>query len=202
MPKATIPIYADDDFERLADLHREVEIAKRKAEAARQRAGEAQFSLRVGDDNPDTVRLAEEAQKVAENAYDTFVDEAAERAETWVIKPIGHEEFRELLRLHPPRKVKGDGDAETVHPDDAGWDVDTESFPKALLLFVDPDDEDHRTVVEPKFDTEAAFRKRVKRLSAGEFETMWTTAHLANQGGVQDPKLARFSPTTPRLVET
>lgn len=205
MPKATIPIYADDDFERMAELGREVKIAERNLEAARQRAGAAQFSLRVGDDHPDAVRIAEEALEVARVAFNEFVDEASERAEMWVLKPIGHEEFRELLRLHPPRKVKsseGDGQKEATHPDDDGWDVNTESFPKALLLFVDPEDEEHRTILEPEFSSVAAMNKRVKRLSSGEFETMWTTALMANKGGVSDPKLAKFSTVTPRSVET
>lgn len=198
MPKATIPIYHDDDFEKLADLRREVDVADRKVDAARQRALEAQFSARAGDDNPDDVRLAEAAAEKARDVFDAFVDEASERAEMWELKPIGHEEFRGLLKDHPPRKVIDDEGAEAPHPDDVHWGVNTESFPTALLLFVDPEDSEHRTVVGPKFDTEDLFVKRVRRLSDGEFDTMWTTALMANQGGVADPKSQRFSPTTPR----
>ena len=206
MPKATIPIYADDDFERLAELRREVSIAERNLEAARAEAEEsAGTPVRVGDDETDRVAEARVALQAAQDAYDAFVDEAAERAEMWVLKPIGHEAFRDLLRTHPPRKVtEGEGDEakQVDHPDDAGWGVNTETFGKALLLFVDPDDDEVRTVVEPAFDTEAALRKRVKRLSAGEFATMWATAMHANSGVVADPRMSRFSSGVPRSSET
>lgn len=204
MPKATIPIYHDDDFERLSELRREVAIAERKVEAEKDRL-EAPIGSprRVGDEapTPDALTAAEEYLQAAQDAFDAFIDKAAERAENWVIKPIGHEEFRNLLKDHPPRKVK-EGDDEVTHPDDVYFDVNTETFPKALLLFVDPDDEDVRTVVEPRFDSEAALRKRVKRLSEGEFETMWTAAYQANKGGISDPKSLRFSPAGQRSDAT
>lgn len=196
MPKATIPIYHDDDFERLAELRMEVSIAERRVEAARSDAEESRGApRRIGDDESDSLQEAKDALKVAQQAFNEAVNEAAERAEMWTLKPIGHEEFRNLLAAHPPRKVmQGEGEdrKEVTHPDDAGWDLDTSTFPKALLLFVDPDDDEIRTIVEPKFDTDAALRKRVKRLSKGEFESMWTTAYMANEGGIANPKAARF----------
>lgn len=196
MPKATIPIYADDDFEQMAELRMEVSIAERRVDAARDDAQESRGLLRrEGDDESDSVSEAKAALEEAQAAFNAFVDAASERAEKWVLKSIGHEEFRELLKAHPPRKiVEGEGDSrkEVTHPDDAGWDVNTETYPKALLLFVDPEDEDHRTIIEPEFASAAARQKRVKRLSEGEIETMWVTAHQANKGGVADPKLVRF----------
>ena len=197
MPKATIPIYHDDDFERLAELRMEVSIAQRRLKAAKDDAEDAQDApRRVGDDEADaSVQDAKDALQASQSAFNEFVDDASQRAEMWELKPIGHEEFRTLLEEHPPRKIwEGEGEdrKEVEHPEDEGWDVDTSTFPKALLLFVDPDDDDIRTIVEPEFDTVAALRKRVKRLSQGEFETMWTTAYAANKGGVADPKLARF----------
>jgi hypothetical protein len=197
MPKATIPIYHDDDFERMAELRLEVTIAERRHDAARLAATESHGApLRLGDeDESDGTDETKAALQAARDAFNAFVDEAAERAELWVLKPIGYEEFRTLLREHPPRKVEaGEGDdrKEVTHPDDDGWGVNTETFPKALLLFVDPEDDEHRTVVEPAFDTEAALRKRVKRLSEGEFESMWVTAYTANKGGIADPKAVKF----------
>lgn len=196
MAKATIPIYHDDDFERLAELRMEVSIAERRHEVAKAEAAESEGSpLRLGDDDPDEVAEKRAALEGARQAFNAFVDEATERAEMWVLEPIGHEEFRNLLRTHPPRKItEGEGDdaKEVVHPDDRDWEVNTETFPKALLLFVDPDDDEIRTVVQPKFDTEAAFRRRVKRLSEGEFDSIWATAYAANKGGLRDLKAARF----------
>lgn len=206
MAKATIPLYQDDDFERLADLRREVSIAERHLAQERMNAAEDNMgTARAGDDVPDKVRLAEAALDTARAAFAAFVDEASERAEMWSLKPIGHEEFRKLLKDHPPRKVfEGEGDdrKEVDHPDDEQWDVNTETFPKALLLFVDPEDEEVRTVVEPKFDSEAAFRRRVKRLSEGEFQSLWVTAYMANKGGVSDPKSDPSYAATPRSIET
>lgn len=198
MPKATIPIYHDDDFERLAELRMEVSIAERRLKAAQAEAEQADAAnLRAGDDVPDGgVQDAKDALHAAQEAFNVFVDEASERAEMWELKPIGHEEFRALLKDHPPRKVmagEGEDRKEITHPEDGPpFNVNTETFPKALLLFVDPEDEDIRTVVAPKFDTEAALRKRVKRLSVGEFETLWTTVFMENKGGVVDPKLVQF----------
>ena len=184
--KTTIPIYDGDDFERLSELRREVEIAERKA------AAEAAAPLRFGDE------VSNDDVQAAKDAYDAFVDEAAERAESWVLHPIGHAEFRQLLKDHPPRKVTETGDdgktSEVTHPDDAGWNFNTETFPKALLEFVDPDDDEVRTVAEPSFDTTAALRKRLKRLSAGEYDSIWAAAYLLNDGGIADPKASRFSP--------
>ena len=197
--KVTIPIYDGDDFERLAELRREVSIAERKAQEERRRAESDNAPRRMGDDDDAAVavREAEEYVKRAQDAYDAFVDEAADRAEMWVLHPIGHEEWRDLLKAHPPRKVTetdAEGkEREETHPDDLGYEVNTETFPKALLLFVDPDDEEIRTVHEP-FESVAALRKRVKRLSAGEFESIWTTAYMLNSGVAADPKLSRFSP--------
>lgn len=182
MTQHTVPIYQDQDMERLVDLRREVDIAERYAKSGTP-------SPRMGDDEADPVVAAKEA-------FDAFVLEAAERAEIWKLETIGHEEFRALLRAHPPRTETDDKGVETLVPEDQGFDVNTETFPKALLLFVDPEDEEIRTVVAPKFDSEAALRRRVKRLSAGQFDTLWVMALSINRNLVSDPLDGRFSPVT------
>lgn len=209
--KTTVPIYHGDDFERMAELRREIDIAERKLEAAKTEAEESPVNLRVGDED-NRVAEAKELLAAARAEFSSFVDEAAERADNWVLQPIGHEEFRELLKAHPPRKVTETDDEgiehEVTHPDDAGWalvlqgaEVNTEAFPKALLTFVDPEDDEIRTVVEP-FDSVIALRKRVKRLTAGEFDTMWVRAYLLNTGGVADPKTSDFYDGPRRSGET
>jgi hypothetical protein len=200
MPKLTVPIYADGDRERLRELEAAVEVAKRNAKA------KAGVSLRGGDATPD------EEVKTAEAAYDAFLDEAAERAEGWVLDHIGFRAFRQLLKDHPPRttiETAEDGSTkEKTDPIDEAWGVNTEKFPEALLLFADPDDADHRTVVELKQgNTNIAknrdkLEKRIGRLSEGQFDALWTKAFLLNKAGVNDPKLERFSPATPRSNET
>lgn len=196
MPKATVPIYADDDFERMAELRMEVSIAERRYDAAKEDVANSSAAFRrAGDDETDSTQETKAALESAQQEFNEFVDAASERAEKWVLETIGHEEFRDLLKAHPPRKVhEGEGDdrKEVTHSDDVGWDINTETFPKALLLFVDPEDADHRTIVEPTFETPEARAKRVRRLSEGQFGSMWSIAYTANKGGVADPKLARF----------
>lgn len=198
--KTTILLYDGDDMERLAELRREVSIAERFADEAEREAEGA--TRRIGDDTAAAVTEAKAAVKAKRDAYDAFVDEAAERAEEWEIHAIGHEDFRQLLRDHPPRKVpKEGGEGEVTHSDDEFFDVNTETFPKALLGFVDPDDEDHRTVHAP-FGSVAALQKRLRRLSAGEFDSLWVAAFSLNNGAIGDPKASVFSPGGPRSDET
>lgn len=200
MPKLTIPILADGDEEKLRDLKRVLVIAQRNAKA------KAGVPLRGGDASPD------EDVEAAKAAHDKALDEAAERAEGWVLETIGHTEFRELLKLHPPRTVTRtaeDGSTEAVtDPEDDEWGVNTETFPRELLLFIDPEDPEIRTIAEVNVDGEniatniTKLTRRVKRLSAGHFRSLWTNAMSLNELGVGDPKLDRFSPATPTSNET
>lgn len=198
--RATISIYDGDDFERLADLRREVTIAERRLAAVERE--DTTEAARAGDAEPDRAQQARAAVEAARDAFDAFVDDAAQRAEEWVLEPIGHAEFRQLLKDHPPRKNVADDGTETIEPDDELYGVNVETFPKAILTFVDPDDDQIRTVAAPAFDTEAALRRRIKRLAAGELETMWMAAYELNARGITDPKATKFSPTTPRSNET
>lgn len=200
MPKKTIPIMADADMERLAELDAAVKIAEANVRAA------ASESRRFGDDLPDNA-----AVEAARAAFDEFLDEASKRGESWVLESIGHEEFRELLKAHPPRMVDKTAEDGTVtsEPDPAdALGVNTETFPKALLLFVDPEDPKVRTVAELKIGNRniagnaEEMLKRYKRLSVGQFEKLWTAAWTENNRGVVDPFLVRFSSATPRSTET
>lgn len=198
----TVPIYDGDDFEQITDLHRQVEIAKRHEAAARLRVAEGGGEdLRAGDDDgSQELRDAQAEVKARKDAYEAFVREAADRAEMWVLNPIGHEEYRALLKAHPPRTTKRVGDdgneVEDVNVEDSAFGVNTDTFPKALLMFVDPDDDEIRTIAEPVFASEAERRRRVKRLSAGEFDTLWIRATSLNSGLIADPKAELSSPVT------
>lgn len=197
----TVTIYKGDDQERLGELRRAVAVAERYAKA------QAAEPRRFGDALP-----GDEDVKAAQAACDAFIDEAAERAEAWVLDHIGHSAFRSLLREHPPREVTSTAEDGTTkvetHSDDEAWGVNTETFPEALLLYFDPDDPDIRTVATLKVGNRniakdvAAMRKRVKRLSEGQLTDLWTSAFLLNKAGVSDPKLDRFSPATPRSNAT
>ncbi|GAB2970298.1 hypothetical protein [Nocardioides montaniterrae] len=186
---ATVIIYADGDLERLNALVRdrvlaEVKLAEAKAEQA--------TALRYGDG--EDVVLAE-AVEAARQAYDDFEAEAADRAEAWELQPIGHTEFRELVAAHPARRIPNPeagapGEPATiVHPDDAEYAVDVTAFGRALLLFVDPEDPEIRTVTQPA----DGLVRRLKRLRAGHFDRLWRTAYDLNTEDVLDPKWLRSS---------
>lgn len=201
MPKVTVPIYSDDDQERLNELHRATLVAQRNAQA------KALQVLRIGDDAEDDAE-----KKRVEKEYDAFLDEAAERAEAWVLQSIGFREFRRLLNEHPPRMVTKTAEDGTVtdemHLEDEDWGINTETFPEDLLYYIDPEDSDSRTILELDVDGRdiatdtAAIRKRARRLSEGQFNALWTNAFTLNKADVSDPKFNRFLPATPRSPET
>lgn len=203
MPRKTINIYDGDDFERLAELRTEVSIAERallEAQVEAARDGVA-APARGGDDQPDAAKAAitaaSDALKIARDAFDAFVDVAAERAVPWELHSIGFEAWSELVDAHPPRQVDGEGDdagKKVDHPEDGGWGVNSKTFSKALLLFVDPEDpEEHRTVTKIGDAPLTDLPKRLKRLSHGQVESLWITAFALNTGGIGDPKAQRYS---------
>src|SRR5687767_5571854 len=105
MPRKSVIIYADDDFERLAEAHAVVTIAERKLQQAKVDGGLA----RAGGDT-EAVSTAKAALQSAQDAYDECVDGASERADAWEVQSIGHEAWRDLLEAHPARKVKDEDD--------------------------------------------------------------------------------------------
>lgn len=194
MPRKTVLLYADGDFEKLAELRTRVGIAERNAMQAEN------VPRRLGDDDSTSADL-----EAARAEYDAFVDVAAERAEEWIVESIGHEDWRELLLAHPMRKVTEpgpDGPAEVDHPVDLEWGFNVETFGKALLLWADPEDEKHRTIQKAGDVALGGLARRVKRLSTGQFETLWATAYALNTGGVTDPKSGRYSLGAAKSDET
>jgi hypothetical protein len=184
---ATVVIYQGDDLETLGDLRREAERADRRVEEHR-RSGAPR---RDGDELP--------SAKPQKDAYDAFVAEAAERAVTVTLRALGRRRFRDLVADHPPRISKDDEGNETTHPDD-GYGVNAETFPMALLTFVDSD---MRTITEPEFSTSAALREFLDDvISEGDFDSLWTTAYFLNRSPGADPKVSRYSTDSPSSVET
>lgn len=205
MPRKTVTIYDGDDFERLSEARTAVAIAERALAEVRMRNVGAS-SGRFGDDEPDAIAEAEAEVQAAKVAHDALLDEVVERAEAWVLESIGHEAWHDLLLAHPPRKVtevQGEAEAakevEVDHPEDAQFGVNVETFGKALLLFVDPDDDEHRTITEVSGVDLSKIASRVKRLSQGQFDTLWIWAHALNTGGANDPKESRLLPA-PRSI--
>jgi hypothetical protein len=160
---AKIVLYQGDDMASLAELKR----------AADNAAG----GLRT-DDGSDEM-----------NAYEAFLDEAAERAVEVVLQSVGRRRWRDLVLAHPPRMVESEPDTEgktrqVEHDDDVQWGVNTETFPRALLTLADGE---HRTIASPDLgDDLAAFVD--DELSEGDFEKAWITAFQLNASPSRDPK--------------
>lgn len=184
------PIYRGDDRERVAELSRALASAERVAEAAGQNP-----AARYGATDTDPKAAVEKARA----AYNAFVDEVADRTPMVKYRHVGSRRFRQILLSHPARRVmQGEGEdaTEVDHPDDAGYGVNTETFPWALLAYRDGDD-GVRTIVEPDFASERdclAFLEDV--LSEGQLEELWVAAYMLNRGGSVHPKLLRLSGDT------
>ena len=176
-PRTTsVVIYQGDDLERLGELRREAEIAQRAVDEA------ADKPRRMGD--------APTAQ-AERDAYDAFVEEAAERATVIEIRSIGRKRFRDLLADHPPRMVKDAEGKDVTHEDDSLFEVNMETFPDALLTYVSGD---VRTIVAPTFPTSTDLREFVDNdLAYGDFDRLFTTAYMLNKAEGVDPKGTRYS---------
>lgn len=216
-PRTTsIVIYQGDDMATLAELRRAAENAQTfadRAESELETAREvAAADLRAGDSIEDAIDARDKAEaeaKARQDEYDAFLDEAAERAVTVVLHAIGRKRFRDLMSEHAPRKVKAhdvskvpEGTTLTVaeaaeevdHPDDAGYGVNTETFPMALLTFIDAESPEVRTIVEPEFSSVKAVRDFLDNdLAEGDFPGMWAAAYYLNRMPSADPKASRYS---------
>lgn len=176
---AMVVIYQGDDLARLGELRQEADLAQRLFEETTKSG-----TSRVGDGvDP----------KPAKDAYDAFIDEAAERAVEVRLSAIGRKHWRDLFEAHPPRETTEtvDGDERQVtHVDDEPFGVNTRTFPEKLLAFsVD----DVRTIAEPEFSTPAERQAWLDDISEGDFDRLWTTAYYLNTSLGVDPKGSRFS---------
>lgn len=192
----TVLIYQGDDAATLADLRRALSVAEeRGAQAIDAAVRDAQTqNLRVGDLDPvvEARKKAEADIEAAQAAFDAFLPEAAERALEVEIRAIGSRRFRELVAEHPPRKVTrkiGDVDTEVLHEDDAQFGVNTETFPRALLTYVDSEDTTIRTITKPEFSGSREIGDFVDdELSEGNMDRLWIAAFARNRASGADPK--------------
>jgi hypothetical protein len=192
----TVVIYQGDDLEHLAELHRAVVRAEAVAEAAVADAKTAAKSpLRTGDEAPSTQGEAG-AVKAAQEAYNAYVDEAAERAIVVRLSTIGRR-FRSLLAEHPARTHEVDGKPETVE-DDEVYGVNTETFPLALLAF--SNNGARTTSLDPAV-SDADLAAFLDEVPDGDFETLWQTAYWLNRARGSDPKDSKFSTASLRSGE-
>ena len=188
---ATIPIYQGDDAEHLAELRMAVAVAERQA-------AQTQAPRRGGDPAPS------EDVKAAQEAYDAFVDEAAERAVEVVVRAIGRRRFRDLVAAHPPRQVKDADGKDVTHEDDEHLGVNVETFAPALLTFAEPGEDGVRTIIAPAdaVKSPGALRDFLDdEVTDGDYEKIFTVAYWINRAAGSDPKELRYSPSTSATSE-
>lgn len=208
-------IYQGDDYERLVEMRKRVDVAERVAAEEIERASEKARTenARSGDLDPivEARKQAEAEVKPLRDEYDALVAEAAERALEIRVRHIGPKRFAQLVLEHPPRTVTEERPAategepptlvEVVHPDDRLWSVNTETFPWALLQYVDPEtldpdnpDDEVRTIVDPRFDNERRLQRFLEdEVPEGEFDQIWVKAFLVNRQPSADPKASTYS---------
>lgn len=167
--QTSIVIYQGDDLERLAELRRAVTRAERESEGAPRRGGD-----------PDAVAGAKAA-------YDTFVEESAERAVLVELTALGRKRFRSLMAEHPARKVQGEDGKQETHEDDEGYGVNVETFADPLL---------HVSITAPEFGTPADRDAFLDSLSDGDHGRLFNAAYWLNRSPGGDPKDTRYSATS------
>lgn len=187
---ASLVIYQGDDLARLRDLR-----------SAAEAASESKGPRRGGDETPGAAER---------DAYDAFVEEAAERAVVVDLQAIGRRRFAELVADHPVRQVDQETTDEdgkkhsgrVTHPDDAAFDVNTATFGLALAKYRDPEDPSVRTIVSPDFTSKALQDFLDDDLSDGDFRDLWVTAYYLNRAPSADPKATLYSTGSPRSTAT
>lgn len=169
-------IYKGEDLRRIAELKKTADTAER-AYAQAVESG--------------TARGGDSGHLDAREALREAVNDAATRAETVVVQHLGKTRWRALLAQHRPRYIRRmiDGQLQDVmDDDDAQFNVNTDSFPDALLSYVDPSDTEVRTILEPEFATPADRAKWLEKLRGGDFDKLWAVAYFLNSQQTIDPK--------------
>jgi len=172
---ASVVVYQGDDIERLSELHRKAQTARRTAEAA------FGTPLRTGD------AVAPKGALVAEEvAYNEAVSEAADRAIVIEVEALKRARFRSLLAEHPPRETD---------EDDKAYGVNVDSFGQPFLV-----ESVTRAGVGERDFTPGQTRDLIEDLPEGDFDRLFATAYWLNRAPGADPKESTFSaalPTSP-----
>lgn len=179
-----VVLWQADDWEKLDELL----SAVRKASVDAANLSGA----RAGDVHP-----VVEATK----AYDDFVEEALPRADTLRVVALRKNDWRELLKKHPPRRdVVADPVVDPETGESTPGEV-LETFPRDRLNGFDTSTMDADLVpasVVDAFTTAAKRDAYLDELSDPEWSKIYSAAVRANQDGGPDP-LVRLSSLTDRI---
>lgn len=145
---ATVDIYVGDYLDRIRHLEREYDAALKE---------EAAEGPRLNHEEPRSEALR--AEHVA------LVAEAEESAVHIVLRALRRSEWRELVKLHPPREN---------HKGDAAVGVDESTFKDALVPV---------SIVSPTLDEDD-----LDNLSDVDFDRLYLTAFALNRSPAASPK--------------
>lgn len=182
---AELFIYRGSDLAKIAELRQAADAAER-----RHRQAVDGGTLKMGDAGP----------QAAKDEHDAYVAEAAERATLVRLEALGRKQWRALLAEHEPRRVTrlvDSAQTEIVHEDDAELGVNAETFPDALLNYVNAARDDMRTIVAPEFSSSGDRQDWLDDLSGGDFDRLFLTAYTLNSSLGIDPKATTYSGPSP-----
>lgn len=173
----TVVIYQGDDIDNLGDLRRAVSIAERDVEQRELEAKSA--NTRMGGTDPAIVAAAQAKLEQAKADYNTFVDDAAERAVMIEVTALKRTRFRELMASHPAR----DG-----NDGDSIYGINMDDFPVPFLA-----DSVTKVTIGDRELNPGQVRDLVDDLPEGDFERVFAVAYMLNRAPGADPREGRYS---------
>ena len=175
---ATVTILGEDYAERIGQLARAAEDARRREDeqaALREQGDHDNPAQRMGQrststEKPKSVRLAEE--------HDALVAEAEAEGIKVVVKALGRKVWNALVAAHPPRPDNDEDEAAGVNED---------TFKEALVcggtVTIGGREEPYRSILSPDLSDED-----LDALSAVDFDRLYITAFALNRMSGGDPK--------------
>jgi hypothetical protein len=190
--RTTVPIFQGDDYEKLALLRQSAETVKAAYEKALRAEDEAakRGAARSLDEAPESVALSERYDALAAE-HDALLAEATERSTPVVIQALGRKKWRSLVAEHPAREANEEDEAVGVNED---------TFAEALLMYVNPDDGEERTILSPEFADAKSRMRFLDALSDAQFQQVYINAFALNRALGEVPKA--LSSHSPRTDET
>lgn len=164
--KERVPLYTNDDQDRLVELLDAMEAA----------------SVEAGP-----TRLTDAPVQEAALAYDAFLAEATQRADHAAITALKKTDWRELLAAHPPRKPVMEEDGQTVaerFPEDERHGFNAETIAQPLVL---------ASLDQDQFDSPDGVEPWVDELDDQAFSRIFSAAVRINEGRGPNPNFSASS---------
>lgn len=173
-----VTLLQGNDYDAVVDLKSDIERAARTG-----------MTRRVGDADPMTETV---------EAFDGFMDAAAERAMKVGLTALHRKEYRKLRNEHPPRMIDGP-EGPTTHPEDFANGFNEETFGDVIVAacMVEFATKSENPDEIPTFGDRPAAEAFLDELSDGDFSQLYSAAVSLNQGVGPDPKVRLSSLLAP-----